>query len=301
MYVKRVFNDGIMISQSIFVLTYNRVFLLPQMMRYLLALASSQLATCICIIPSMIVVVRFATSLGMAYYFAHFEIILTNAPSAASVFFMVGLSVDRFAAVWTPTQYHSLNSNHVGLIRIAFSFVLPYTLYIPHCFVLEVCSNNDTTPATWTYRPTDMERTSAWHYWSWCVELFHRLIPCLIIVLLHSLIIYKVKSFNKKFLLRDEDLNHKQPSLTAPEASEDCHSSTTREKTNLCRKKKKRQEMEQQMTNLLIAMVVTFLITNLPAAILALTITASAEILSYPFEVSQMRGTIFHSRSKIFP
>lgn len=60
-----------------------------QVFRYLSGLAVSQLLACLSIIPSLLFIDRETLSYGFAFYYAHFELLLVNTPTASCVYILV--------------------------------------------------------------------------------------------------------------------------------------------------------------------------------------------------------------------
>ena len=215
---------------------------------YLNWLAFAQLLSCLVIIPSLLNLYRSSLSYKWAYYFAHFEILFVNSFTTTCVYLVVGLSLDRYVAVCRPHSYQILRRVRLASIRIAIAFFLPPILYIPLCFFQQVKLNDEEsgyTPVT----NEDIAENSFWKGWNVAVQLFNRLIPAVVIVILNSCIIYKF---------------HNVRNTLKPRSGPD---------------------HDMRMFVLLISVIMVFLICTLPAAILGLTDTFGHHYKSLSFEV----------------
>ena len=224
-------------------------------------LAVAQLLSCVSIVPSLIHLYRESLSYLWAYYYAHIEILFINSLTSTCVYIIVGLSVDRYVAVCRPHSYQTLKGVSLATTRIACCFLIPPLFYIPLCFFQTVQQNNETL----SYTPKENTKITDnvfWQYWNVTVEICHRLLPCLIIVTLNICIIINFKNIK-------QNVNKKQ--------NKDGQES------------KSAQEMK--LFILLMSVIIVFLITTIPAAILGLTDTFGHQFFSVNFEV---RAQNFH-------
>jgi len=235
----------------------------------------SQLLACISIIFSIIHIERVALPYAWAFYYAHFEILLVNTPTASCVYILVGLSADRYVAACKPNSYRKVSSPTVASFRIALSLILPLMFYIPYCFLAYIeCNANGTG---YTLVPSGIEKKWAWIVWGWIVELFHRLLPSLLIVIFNINVIIKVRRLNRQFNQKTKKENRNDEDST--QLPKDKRS--TRNK----KEKSNREQLEKQLSNLLMSIILVFLITTLPAAILALSDSISPFYRSFSYEV----------------
>ncbi|XP_068241770.1 probable G-protein coupled receptor AH9.1 isoform X2 [Palaemon carinicauda] len=232
--------------------------------KYLMWLAITDLLASISLIPSLIHVDRTALPYGWAFYYAHFEIPLMNALTSASVYIVVGLSIDRFIAVCFPRRYRSVNAPRLAVVRITLSLVVPLLIYVPHSFYQRVvCSE---TGAGWTYKGVEaLTGSLTWHVWEIIVELCHRMIPATILAILNMCIIVTFRKImeQKESMVRAERFpkEEKRPAESS------------------------RSQRERRLVHLLVAIVCCFLLTNLPAAVLALKDTAGSSFGTFEHEI----------------
>lgn len=210
--------------------------------RYLLWLAIADVIVSLFLVVALSHLERSDLPYGWAFYYAHMEIPILNALTSGSAYIMVGLSVDRFVAVCYPRRYCGISAPRLANIRIGLSLLVPVLLYIPHGLSQKVTCN--TQGSGWTYDGAEMDGDIKWFVWEVMVELFHRLIPASLLLFLNIRIICTFR----KLMKRRKNITSK------------------REKE----RDGKAQQQEQQLVYMLVAIVTTFLLANLPAAVLAL-------------------------------
>ena len=209
---------------------------------YLTWISFGQLATCISCVPSVVNLDREFLAFNLAFYFAHFEIMILNSFTSSCVYIILAMSVDRYIAVCKPNSYSSINGPEVAVKRIVASLIIPPIIYIPHCFTQVTYCDLDGC----TYCASEMSKTVYWTVWALVVELFHRLIPAVILIFFNVCI---VLTFKKVVQIRN----------------------ATRTKENLIKTSKKSNHyQEKRLMMLLVATTICFLVTTLPAAILGL-------------------------------
>ncbi|KAG7177200.1 G-protein coupled receptor AH9.1-like [Homarus americanus] len=235
---------------------------------YLMWLALTDMLASIALVPALVHVDRTHLSYGWAFYYAHLELPTLNSLTSASVYIVVGLSVDRYIAVCHPRRYQDVSAPRLAVIRITLSLLVPALIYIPHSFYLEVVSGEG--GVGWTYEGVEMATPGAWHAWEVVVELCHRMAPAILLVLLNCSIIYtfkKVTARRKNIVTKNDSVNNS--SSNASKKSEEGGKS----------------QQERRLIYLLVTIVATFLLTNLPATVLALIDTAGATHGSFSLEV----------------
>lgn len=232
--------------------------------KYLMWLAVTDLLASSSLVPALIHVDRRVLPYGWAFYYAHLEIPLMNALTSASVYIVVGLSVDRFVAVCFPRRYRNVNAPRLAVVRITLSLVVPLFIYMPHCFYQRVvCSE---TGQGWTYQGVEAVTGSlAWHVWEIIVELCHRMVPSIILAVLNLCIIV---TFRRIVAQKEGMVRAKR--FPKEEAKQDDGG---------------RAQRERRLVHLLVAVVCCFLLTNLPAAVLALKDTAGSDFGTFEHEV----------------
>ncbi|XP_045115816.1 probable G-protein coupled receptor AH9.1 [Portunus trituberculatus] len=209
--------------------------------RYLLWLAITDVFVSLFLVVALSHLERSDLPYGWAFYYAHMEITILNALTSGSAYIMVGLSVDRFVAVCYPRRYCAISAPRLANIRISLSLLVPVLLYLPHGFSQKIICNTQGTG--WTYDGAEMDSDLKWFMWEVIVELFHRLIPASLLLFLNIRIICtfrKIKMRRRNIISKNE------------------------------KEKDGKAQLEQHLVYMLIAIVTTFLVSNLPAAVLAL-------------------------------
>lgn len=302
-------------------------------------------------------------------------------------------SYSRYVAACRPSSYRAVSTPRVASLRIACSLFLPLLFYIPHCFLANIVCNPE--GSGWTLKSNEIEEHTVWLIWALIVELCHRLLPSLFIVIFNIKVIAKVRKVNRQFtekkkrsfekddysrggdrsssiaisekirlngsrkslddniknkeqqsmicndvLSKDADTQidedqHKSDNVTdisekSPEKaaaitevtesgkvtihiSQKSNSSSKAGETHSKGKRKivkdsiknvktknSREQMEKQLSNLLLSIIVVFLVTTLPAALLALTDTSSAEFRSFGYEVGTWSNAVKENRLDLF-
>ncbi|XP_063881050.1 probable G-protein coupled receptor AH9.1 isoform X1 [Scylla paramamosain] len=208
--------------------------------RYLLWLAITDVVVSLFLVVALSHLERSDLPYGWAFYYAHMEIPILNALTSGSAYIMVGLSVDRFVAVCYPRRYCGISAPRLANIRIGLSLLVPVLLYIPHGFSQKVICN--TQGSGWTYDGAEMDSDIKWFVWEVMVELFHRLIPASLLLFLNLRIICTFR----KLMMRRKYITSKKEERDG------------------------KAQQEQHLVYMLVAIVTTFLLSNLPAAVLAL-------------------------------
>ena len=234
--------------------------------RYLLWLAITDVLVSIFLVAALSDLQRDELSYGLAYYYAHMEIPILNALTSGSAYIMVGLSVDRFVAVCYPRRYCSISAPRLANIRIGLSLLVPVLLYIPHGFSQRVICNSQ--GSGWTYDGTEMNSDTKWFVWQVMVELFHRLIPASLLLFLNIRIIC---TFRKLMMRRKNITMNKEKKEGEGKGQQDQH-----------------------LVYMLIAVVTTFLLSNLPAAVLALIDQAGSSYGPIAVEVTSISLLLCH-------
>lgn len=234
--------------------------------RYLLWLAVTDVFVSLFLVAALIHLRRDDLSFGWAFYYAHLETPILNALTSTSAYIMVGLSVDRFVAVCYPRRYCAISAPGLANTRIGLSLLVPVLLYVPHGFSQQVICNTNGTG--WDYKGAEMASHPAWFVWQVIVELFHRLAPASLLLFLNARIIF---AFRKLMARRKNITSGKEKEGSG------------------------KAQQEQHLVYTLVAIVTTFLLSNLPAAILALIDTAGSDYGSLAVEVTLI---ILHQHQK---
>lgn len=250
----------------------------PTTYMYLNWLSFAQLLTCASVIPSIANLYRTSLNYVWSMYFAHFEIFLINSLSSSSVYIVVGLSVDRFVAVCKPHSYRVLSQIRLAVVRILSCFVAPPLFYAPLCFFQKVVSSKDGDGYT-IINNEAVTGMTFWQFWNVAVELCHRLIPAIVIVVLNVCIILQFKK------VKNSSCRSSRKSLGSEESFGD-------DKSQLSVKssfgKLTFQDQDFRVFVLLMGVIIVFLVSTLPSAYLGLTDTFGHKYKSFKFEVSKM-------------
>ena len=120
---------------------------------YLLGLAVSNLSVLITAIPALMSIAKspepiYSSLYAIAFFFAHLEIPLLNAFMAASVYIIIGMTVNRYISIYKPTHFQRIHTFKNAYLAIASSFIFGSVLHVPLAFqdyVYETCANEDGT------------------------------------------------------------------------------------------------------------------------------------------------------------
>ncbi|XP_018008573.1 uncharacterized protein LOC108666248 isoform X2 [Hyalella azteca] len=192
-----------LLSNIINLLVLSRPTLRGPTFRYLKWLAVANLLVCAILLPFAFHSHDTPVPYMAAFYLAHVEIPIGNALMAASVYIVVGLSIDRFVAVCYPRKYRNLYRHHVATVRIAMSFVVAFIIYIPmmvfHQRVEEAEGSRDLYLAKDRH---DVRNSPLFIAYACLLELCARLAPALMLAYLNSRIIieFKMISARRKLL-----------------------------------------------------------------------------------------------------
>ena len=82
---------------------------------YLLGLAVSNLSVLITAIPALMSIAKspepiYSSLYAVAFFFAHLEIPLLNAFMAASVYIIIGMTVNRYISIYKPTHFQRIHT-----------------------------------------------------------------------------------------------------------------------------------------------------------------------------------------------
>ena len=110
---------------------------------YLLGLAVSNLSVLIIAIPALMSIAKspepvYSKSYVIAFFFAHLEIPLLNAFMAASVYIIIGMTVNRYISIYKPTHFQRIHTFKNAYLAIAASFLFGGLLHVPLAFQDEV-------------------------------------------------------------------------------------------------------------------------------------------------------------------
>ena len=117
---------------------------------YLVGLAISNLSVLITAIPALMAIAKspepmYSNSYVLSFFFAHLEIPLLNAFMAASVYIIIGMTVNRYISIYKPTHFQRIHTFKNAYLAIAASFLFGSLLHVPLAFqnnVYELCTDD---------------------------------------------------------------------------------------------------------------------------------------------------------------
>ncbi|XP_037795263.1 uncharacterized protein LOC119590659 [Penaeus monodon] len=214
--------------------------------KYLLWITLSHCVICATVLLGIWVRDRVGLSYSWAFYFAHFEQPLYDVFNCSYAWIIVGLSRDRHQAVCRPHQYTVAASHERAAWRIALAYAFSVVVYAPHCFAQEPVFSAE--HAGWHVTGTDLFSSRAWAAWAVLSQALHRLVPAAILVGLNTKILVAVSRLGNSSV-RPGGRPGSSPS----------------------------RRRERQITNLLLALTLSFLVTNVPAAAIKLVYIAMGQ------------------------
>lgn len=205
---------------------------------YLLWLALFHCAICFTVIVSLSVRRRMGLTYAWAFYFAHVEEPLYNVFNCSCAYIILGVSTDRYQAVCRPHKYSTTQAYHRMVGRVAVAYALPVFMYLPSCF--SQAPQYSDHHKGWLVAQGAIFHTHAWRIWSVSLEVLHRILPSILLVILNLQILLAVLRLKWSNVL--------------------VHRRLVSSVSN----------REQQIIYLLLALTLAFLVTNLPATCLKL-------------------------------
>ncbi|XP_071527852.1 probable G-protein coupled receptor B0563.6 [Panulirus ornatus] len=205
--------------------------------RYLLSLGVSHCFVSGVVVVGLAVRRRVGVTYALAFYLAHLEEPLYHVFNCSCSYIILGLSADRFRAVCRPDAYSAAEAYGKAPVRIALAYALPAVMYLPSCFSLSPVYS--ARHRGWGVAEGPIFKTPGWRAWSVLLEVVHRIVPCVFLVALNLRIlraVARLKSTRASMMLRGE---------AARRAGGSRH--------------------EQRVIYLLLALTLTFLLTNVPA------------------------------------
>ncbi|KAK8399505.1 hypothetical protein O3P69_003530 [Scylla paramamosain] len=169
--------------------------------KYLMWLAVANLLVCVVLLPFTLHSHATPVPYAAALYFAHIEVPVGNALIASSVYIVVGLSIDRFVAVCYPRTYRNLHSHYVASVRIAFSFIIAFIIYIPMAFYKMVVPSG-MSPDRFLIKENVQVVSTRWFVvYEYLLEICVRFAPAVLLGVLNTWIIIEFKRISRRRLL----------------------------------------------------------------------------------------------------
>lgn len=205
---------------------------------YLLFLGLSHCFVCSVVIVGLAMRKRVGLTYAWAFYLAHLEEPLYNIFNCSCSYIILGLSTDRYQAVCRPHKYSVAKGYQKTPGRIALAYALPAVMYVPNCFSQSPLYSQ--RHQGWYIAEGAIFNTLAWRVWAVTLEVLHRIVPCAFLVALNILILIAVVRLKST----------RASMRSKPKAGG--------------------SRREQRIIYLLLALTLTFLLTNVPATSLKL-------------------------------
>lgn len=134
-----------------------------------------------------------------ALYYAHIELVILNAFSAASVFIMVCLIVDRYIFVFFPTRIRTGNTRKNVNSFIVSSFIAGFLVSGPLSVMRIVHTEQDGSGIAFTLRENVLiTQSKLWKMYIWTMEIIVRICPSILFIILNSLVIKRFVQLNRQ-------------------------------------------------------------------------------------------------------
>lgn len=212
---------------------------------YLLWLGLSHCVICSIVLVALSLKKRWGLSYAWAFYLAHLEEPLYGLFNCSCAYIVMGLSMERYRAVGQPHMYSAVEGSGRRVIKILLAYVLPAAFYLPKCFS-QAAEYNEQQQG-WRVAQGVIFDTVAWRVWSVVLQLLHRVVPSVALVVLHILILRTVRQVQAR-------------------------------RASMCvRKKEKTHSWDQQIMYLLTVLTAAFIVSNVPAAVLQILYIAKAD------------------------
>ncbi|XP_067205646.1 probable G-protein coupled receptor B0563.6 isoform X2 [Linepithema humile] len=188
-----------------------------------------------------------------AFYHAHLELVVLNAFSAASVFIMVCLIVDRYIFVFFPARIRTGSARKNVGSSILSSFIAGFMISCPLSVMRMVYTEQDGYDASFTLRENvSVTQNAMWRMYIWTMETIVRICPSILFIILNSLVI-------KRFL----QLSVQNRQFHA--ASDKLRTNNAPDTSLLSRNRGYREE--QHLAILTTTMILCFFVTTVPSSL----------------------------------
>ncbi len=214
---------------------------------YLLWLGLSHCAICAIVLVALSIKNRWGLPYAWAFYLAHVEEPLYGLFNCSCAYIIMGLSMERYRAVRQPHQYSAIESSRRRVVKILLAYAIPAAFYLPKC--LSQAAEYNEQQQGWRVAQGVIFDTVAWRVWSVVLELLHRVVPSVTLVVLHLFILRAVRQVRAR-------------------------------RASMCvarQRKDNNRSWEYQIMYLLTVLTAAFLISNIPAAVLQLLYIAKAD------------------------
>ena len=207
---------------------------------YLFWLAVCHCLTCVPILIGTVLRNRSCMTYGWAVYVANIELPLYNSLNCCCVYIIVALSLDRYLAVCNSHNYSPLREFSNLPKRVALAFTIPILIYIPMCFVNKPVESDCYSPGIITYHIGEgpLYNKTIWKIWAVLVQIVHRLFPAFALTFINVRLLSTISKLRtqRSSMARKGSLN--------------------------------RSQRDRQLIQVLLALTVIFLLTNVPSGVL---------------------------------
>ncbi|XP_011865745.1 PREDICTED: probable G-protein coupled receptor B0563.6 [Vollenhovia emeryi] len=132
-----------------------------------------------------------------AFYHAHLELVILNGFSAASVFIMVCLIVDRYIFVFFPARIRTGNARKNINSFILSSFIAGFMISSPLSVMRIVYTEQDESGTSFTLRENVVVTQNViWRAYIWIIQIVVRICPSIVFIVLNSLVIKRFLQLN---------------------------------------------------------------------------------------------------------
>lgn len=190
------------------------------------------------------------------FYYAHLELVILNAFSAASVFIMVCLIVDRYIFIFFPARIRTGNTRKNVNTYILSSFIAGFVMSGPLSIMRTIHAEQNGTDTSFAlYENVSVTRSTMWRTYIWAMEVVVQICPSILFITLNGLVI-------KRFL----QLNARTRQFHA--ASDKLRAHNAPDTTLLSRNRGYKEE--QHLAILTTTMVLCFFVTTIPSCLVPL-------------------------------
>ena len=274
---------------------------------YLRGLAVSNLCVLLAAIPALLDI-----SYGLpgghyliAFYQAHLKLPLINIFMASSVYIILCMTFNRFCSIWKPDFFRRFHTLRNAVISISLCFIFGILIHIPLCFqnfivereMLNLTIKDETNNETWSkvengtrklpeikpknrteifYESAEYEQVAEsdiFKIYLVVSEIFLRIGPIIVLIILNPLIIIKFREISrKKDLLKRNPIFNMDP-INYAVAENLCEESAPRVsgQSSLVKRSAQRLKEERMLVLVLISLIILFVFCTTPATILSIS------------------------------
>ncbi len=278
---------------------------------YLRGLAVSNLCVLLAAIPALLDI-SYGLPGGhylIAFYQAYLKLPLINTFMASSVYIILCMTFNRFCSIWKPDFFRRFHTLRNAVISISLCFIFGILIHIPLCFqnyivereMLNQTIKNETTNETWSnveditengtrqlpetepenrteifYESAEYElvaESDIFKIYLVVSEIFLRIGPIIVLIILNPLIIIKFREISrKKDLLKRNPIFNMDP-INYAVAENLCEESAPRVsgQSSLVKRSAQRLKEERMLVLVLISLIILFVFCTTPATILSIS------------------------------